>query len=192
MQYIGRLDDVNRDLLHILSYLGVNKMTHLENSDETNFYINQFDNFIDYYDQECLDKVNELFSDDFACFRFLKILDIDEFKTVYKPIQDIPLNKWVHCAVRVQNVSIDIYINGVMTQRKNLQTLPLQNYYDTYVGDKNSFNGYISSLNYYAYALNYDQIQSDYVKGPNMTLYGQNNQINYKDYLAMNWYYKTI
>lgn len=92
MQYIGSSNDVNRDLLHILSYLGVNKMTHLENSDETNFYINQFDNFIDYYDQESLDKVNELFSDDFACFGFPKILDIDEFKTFYKPIQDRPLN----------------------------------------------------------------------------------------------------
>ena len=106
-------------------------------------------------------------------------------------IQDIPLNKWVHCAIRVQNVAVDVYINGVMTQRKILQTLPLQNYYDTYVGDQYSFNGYISSLNYYAYALNYDQIQDDYVKGPNMNLYGQSNQINYKDYLAMNWYYNT-
>jgi hypothetical protein len=80
-------------------------------------------------------------------------------------------------------------MNGVMTQRKNLQTLPNQNYYDTYVGDKYGFDGYISSLNYYAYALNYDQIQNDFVKGPNMKLQGQSNQINYKDYLAMNWYY---
>jgi len=106
-------------------------------------------------------------------------------------ISDIPLNKWVHCAIRVQNNAVDIYINGVMTQRKNLQTLPLQNYYDTYVGDQYSFNGYISSLNYYAYALNYDQIQNDYVKGPNMNLQGQSTQINYKDYLAMNWHYKS-
>jgi hypothetical protein len=106
-------------------------------------------------------------------------------------IQDIPMNKWVHCAIRVQNIAVDVYINGIMTQRKILQTLPLQNYYDTYVGDQYSFNGYISSLNYYAYALNYDQIQNDYVKGPNMNLYGQSNQINYKDYLAMNWYYNA-
>ena len=106
-------------------------------------------------------------------------------------IKDIPMNKWVHCAVRVQNLSVDVYINGVMTQRKNLQTLPNQNYYDTYVGDKDSFDGYISSLNYYAYALDYDEIQNDFVKGPNMNLHGQSNQINYKDYLAMNWYYRT-
>jgi hypothetical protein len=105
-------------------------------------------------------------------------------------IKDIPINKWVHCAVRVQNLSVDVYINGVMTQRKNLQTLPNQNYYDTYVGDPAGFDGYISSLNYYAYALNYDQIQNDFVKGPNMKLFGQSNKINYKDYLAMNWYYK--
>jgi hypothetical protein len=104
-------------------------------------------------------------------------------------IKDIPLNKWVHCSIRVQNLSVDVYINGVMTQRKNLQTLPNQNYQDTYVGDQNGFNGFISSLHYYSRALNYDEIQNDFVKGPNMKLQGQNNQINYKDYLAMKWYY---
>jgi gas vesicle protein len=107
-------------------------------------------------------------------------------------IPEIPVNKWVHCAVRVQDVSVDIYINGIMTKRKNLKGLPNQNYDKTYVGEEGGFKGYISSLNYYTYALNYDEIQSDYVKGPNMKLVGQNNQINYKDYLAMNWYYKTI
>jgi len=61
-------------------------------------------------------------------------------------IKDIPLNKWVHCAIRVQDLSVDVYINGVMTQRKNLRTLPNQNYEDTYIGDPNGFNGYISSL----------------------------------------------
>ena len=106
-------------------------------------------------------------------------------------IPEIPINKWVHAAIRVQNLSVDIYINGVMTQRKNLQTLPNQNYGNTYIGDINSFKGYVSSLNYYAYALNYDQIQGDFAKGPNMNLDGQDNQINYKDYLAMNWYYKS-
>ena len=106
-------------------------------------------------------------------------------------IKDIPLNKWVHLAIRVQSKSLDIYINGVLTQRHNLQTLPKQNYYDTYVGDPQGFNGFISSLNYYNYALNYDQIQADYVKGPNMVMKGSNTKINYKDYLAMNWYYKS-
>lgn len=104
-------------------------------------------------------------------------------------IKDIPLNKWVHCSIRVQNLSVDVYINGVMTQRKNLQTLPNQNYQDTYVGDQNGFNGFISSLHYYSRALNYDEIQNDFVKGPNMKLQGQDNQVNYKDYLAMKWYY---
>ena len=107
-------------------------------------------------------------------------------------IPGIPVNKWVHCAVRVQNVSVDVYINGIMSQRKNLQGLPDQNYHDTYVGDKLGFKGYISSLHYYAYALDYDGVQSDYVKGPNMKLVGEDSNANYKDYLAMNWYYKSI
>jgi hypothetical protein len=104
-------------------------------------------------------------------------------------IPKIPLSKWVHCAIRVQNKSVDIYINGVMTQRKNLLMLPKQNYYDTYIGDSNGFNGYISSLNYYDRALNYDEIQRDYIKGPNMKMADDNTSINYKDYLSMNWYY---
>jgi len=104
-------------------------------------------------------------------------------------IKDIPLNKWVHLAIRVQSKSVDVYINGVLTQRHNLQTLPKQNYYDTYVGDPQGYNGFISSLNYYNYALNYDQIQGDYVKGPNMVMKGDNTKVNYKDYLAMNWFY---
>ena len=107
-------------------------------------------------------------------------------------IPGIPVNKWVHCAVRVQNVSVDVYINGVMTQRKNLQGLPNQNYDSTYVGHSGGFKGYISSLNYYAYALDYDGIQADYAKGPNMKLVDQDTKVNYKDYLAMNWYYKSI
>jgi hypothetical protein len=104
-------------------------------------------------------------------------------------IKDIPLNKWVHLAIRAQSKSVDIYINGVLTQRHNLQTLPKQNYYDTYVGDPQGFKGFISSLNYYSYALNYDEIQADFVKGPNMVMKGENTKVNYKDYLAMNWYY---
>jgi len=104
-------------------------------------------------------------------------------------IPNIPISKWVHCAIRVQNKSVDVYINGVMTQRKNLLTLPKQNYYDTYVGDANGFIGYISSLNYYDRALNYDEIQRDYIKGPNMKMSDDNTSINYKDYLSMNWYY---
>jgi hypothetical protein len=106
-------------------------------------------------------------------------------------INDIPLNKWIHSAIRVQNLSMDVYMNGVLTQRKNLVTLPNQNYGDTYIGDTHSFKGYVSSLNYYAYGLNYDQIQRNFIKGPNMKLQGQENKINYKDYLAMNWYYNT-
>jgi len=106
-------------------------------------------------------------------------------------ISDIPLQKWVHLAIRVQSKSVDVYINGVLTQRHNLQTLPKQNYDDTYIGDPNGFIGYISSLNYYNYALNYDQIQSDYVKGPNMKMKNDKSKINYKDYLAMKWYYNA-
>ena len=37
-------------------------------------------------------------------------------------INGIPNQNWVCCTIRVQNKAVDVYINGVMTQRKNLQT----------------------------------------------------------------------
>ena len=106
-------------------------------------------------------------------------------------VKDIPIQKWIHCAIRVQNKSVDIYVNGIMTQRKNLLSLPKQNYNDTYIGDANGFNGYISSLKYYDHALNYDEIQTDFVKGPNMKMANDNSSINKKDFLSMNWYYNS-
>jgi len=75
MQYIGYLNDVNCDLFHILTHLGVTKMVHLENSEETNFYSNKFHDYKDHYDQECAEKVIQLFSDDFACFGFPRDLE---------------------------------------------------------------------------------------------------------------------
>jgi hypothetical protein len=105
-------------------------------------------------------------------------------------IENIPMKKWVCCTIRVQQTTVDIYINGIMTQRKKLNNLPRQNYYDVKVGDSNDgFDGAISSLRYFSRALSYDDIQSVYGKGPNLTSL-ENHGLNAKDYLSINWYYK--
>jgi hypothetical protein len=104
-------------------------------------------------------------------------------------IRNIPIQKWVNCTIRVQNTTVDLYINGVMTQRKTLNNLPRQNYYDTYVGDTNNgFNGYVSALRYYSRAIGYEEIQTIYGSGPNLQLLDSAGA-NGKDYLSMSWYY---
>lgn len=104
-------------------------------------------------------------------------------------IKNIPIQKWVNCNIRVQNTTVDIYINGVMTQRKILNNLPRQNYYDTYVGEDNGFQGNISSLRYYDYALRYDEIQSIFGKGPNLTKIDDTPVKPGNDYISTTWYY---
>jgi hypothetical protein len=107
-------------------------------------------------------------------------------------VENMPVQKWVCVTIRVQQTTVDIYINGMMTQRKHLNNLPRQNYYDVMVGDTmNGFAGSISSLRYFNTALGYDEIQNLYGKGPNLkSLEADGLSPNGVDYISMNWYYK--
>jgi hypothetical protein len=105
-------------------------------------------------------------------------------------IKNIPVKKWMCITIRVENTTVDIYLNGILTQRKKLNHLPRQNYYDTMVGDAdNGFNGFISSLRYFDHAIHYDDIQGLYSKGPNRTSIDTSMAVNIQNYLSMNWYY---
>ncbi len=106
-------------------------------------------------------------------------------------IENVPVQKWVCATLRVQQTTVDIYINGVMTQRKKLNNLPRQNYYDVLIGDQsNGFQGNIASLRYFNKAISYDEIQSLFAKGPNLKSIEQSGVANGVDYISMNWYYK--
>jgi hypothetical protein len=107
-------------------------------------------------------------------------------------IENIPIQKWVCTTIRVQQTTVDIYINGVLTQRKKLNNLPIQNYYDVLIGDNtDGFTGSISSLRYFNKAVGYDEIQNLFAKGPNLkSLETSGLSPNGTDYISMNWYYK--
>ena len=64
-----------------------------------------------------------------------------------------------------------------------------QNYYDTYVGDKNGFGGHISALKYYDYAINDDYIQYIMNKGPNLSKEDDDKLSYNAPYLSLRWYY---
>jgi hypothetical protein len=105
-------------------------------------------------------------------------------------ITDIPIQKWVSCTIRVQGKSVDVYINGFLKQRKNLISLPRQNYYDTYIGDNAGFKGFISSLRYYGYAIGYDEIQTLFASGPSLKMLNSSTMPASSDYFGTNWYFK--
>ena len=84
-------------------------------------------------------------------------------------IEDLPLSKWVNVIIRLSNQrQLDVYINGVLTERKILGDLARQNYGDVYVAANGGFDGYIDSLRYFNSAIGVNKIQSIVDAGPNL------------------------
>ena len=104
-------------------------------------------------------------------------------------IDDIPLKHWVNIIVRMKNTTLDVYVNGTVAGRLNLREVPLQNYYDVHIGQNNGFNGKISNLRYYDYALNIFEINKIVAAGPNPNAAKQSR--NLQDsyfYLSPSWF----
>ena len=107
-------------------------------------------------------------------------------------IPDIPLNKWVNVIIRCQNNKLDVYINGTITRSVQLMGVPKQNYGDVFVAANGGFNGYISNLWYYNYALGTSEISNISTKGPNTTLTNSssiNTTMKDPNYLSLRWYF---
>ena len=105
-------------------------------------------------------------------------------------IPDIPLNKWINVIIRCQNKTMDVYINGTITRSVELHGVPKQNYGDVFVAMNGGFDGNISNLWYYNYALGTAAIQQLARKGPNMKMIGSGNSSSTKnlDYLSLRWF----
>jgi hypothetical protein len=84
----------------------------------------------------------------------------------YVDIDNIPLRKWVHMSVIVKNRSLSIYINGFLKIRKELSSLPRQNYGNVWVNLFGGFDGYVSQLQYFDHALEAADVQSAVSAGP--------------------------
>jgi hypothetical protein len=109
-----------------------------------------------------------------------------------KVIENIPIGKWFHVAVRMQGKVLDCYINGVIVQRMSFgDAIPKQNYDPIVYAGNGGFAGSISNLRYYDYALSVFEINSVVYYGPNLkAANGSSN--NYFDYLGQSWYSNSI
>jgi hypothetical protein len=103
----------------------------------------------------------------------------------------IPLGKWFHVLIRMENNVLDVYINGVITTRMNLLNVPRLNYNDIYICANSGFNGNLSNLRYFDYALNVFEINRIVSTGPNMKMLSS-NQNNQYYYLSSSWYDSKI
>jgi hypothetical protein len=105
-------------------------------------------------------------------------------------IPDVPVNKWFNVIIRCKNTTLDVYANGTIIRSINLVGVPKQNYGDVYVGMNGGFDGNVSNLWYYNYALGTAAIQKIVSDGPNTTMIG-NNGMNDKsrNYLSLRWFF---
>lgn len=105
-------------------------------------------------------------------------------------ITDVPLNKWVNVIIRLKNITMDVYINGTITQSIELNGVPKQNYGDVWLCANGGFSGYVSNLWYYDYALGASKIASLYKQGPNRKMINTGGmEFEKPDYLSLRWYF---
>lgn len=103
-------------------------------------------------------------------------------------ISNVPMQKWVHTALRMQNKIMDVYVNGTVTKRQIFINIPKQNYNDIVVCGNGGFNGKLSNLRYFSHALNALEIGSILAQGPNLTSLSNVTGPGTMQYLSMNWY----
>lgn len=103
-------------------------------------------------------------------------------------IDNIPIQKWFHVALRLQNTILDVYVNGVVVNRLLLNNTPKQNYGNVYVCQNGGFSGKLSNLRYYSRALNVFEINNIVSSGPNMKVAADMKPIGGFDYLSTQWY----
>jgi hypothetical protein len=103
-------------------------------------------------------------------------------------IDNIPIRKWVNVAIRMQNLIVDVYINGTVSSRLILNNTPKQNYNDVYICQNGGFSGKLSNLRYYTYALNVFEINNVVLGGPNLRVTDNLSKTNEYTYLSNSWY----
>lgn len=104
----------------------------------------------------------------------------------YVDIDNIPVGKWFSCGVVVTQNYLDVYINGYLKSRLALEGIPKQNFGDVYINAFGGFNGYLSRMRYYDYAIPFHTLQTHNEIGPDMKLPYENRQM--PPYLTPYWW----
>ena len=84
-------------------------------------------------------------------------------------------------------------INGNLVKRHSLSNIVKQNYDDIYITNNGGFNGNLSNLKYYNYAIGTFEIDKISKNGPNLKLAKKTNLSEAKpSYLSNSWYDNNI
>lgn len=106
-------------------------------------------------------------------------------------VKDIPLRKWFHCVIRVENTDLDVYINGSIVGRSQMQDVPKQNYENVNICKNGGFNGNLADLQYFDKAISIFQINNIVSWGRNTNAANENasgDATDFPYYLSNLWY----
>jgi hypothetical protein len=119
------------------------------------------------------------------------VVVMNTFTTINEEIKipNIPMNKWLHVVIRIENNNLDVYINGTLAKRHVLANVPKQNYGNVNVALNGGFQGFLSDLRYFSHALQPGEIISIVDSGPNLTVNKNSNVVvSTPPYLSLQWY----
>ena len=83
------------------------------------------------------------------------------------PVSNITSKKWMHFVISVDQVSIDIYINGILHTHHTINQLPKQNSSILMISPNGGFDGKIGSINYYPRSLSPSEAATLSINTPN-------------------------
>lgn len=120
----------------------------------------------------------------------MNTVDVNDYEEIIV-IKDVPLRKWFHCIIRIENTALDVYINGAIVSRAVLQDVPKQNYENVNVCKNGGFNGNLSDLQYFDKAISIFQINNIVAWGRNTSSANENasgDATGFPYYLSNLWY----
>ena len=109
---------------------------------------------------------------DLSDLQHILVVKMNTFSDISEEIEikNIPNRKWVNVIIICRNHHLDVYINGSVAKRYILDGVPKQNYGDVYVAMNGGFNGNISNLWYYNYAIGTKEVNDINGAGANTTV----------------------
>jgi hypothetical protein len=115
-------------------------------------------------------------------------------KMPFIDINGIPMKKWCHVVIRLKNTALDVYVNGTVAARLLLPSVPKQNYNDVNVAQNGGYQGKLSNLRYYSYALSVFEINQIVGYGPNTSPSKIASVVTNTDpyYLSSQWFYSKM
>ena len=81
-------------------------------------------------------------------------------------IGNIPLNMWVNVIIILIGNSVDVYVNGNLKKRTKLKGVPKINYGDLYTNNWGGFQGFMSKMRYFNYAIQPFLVDQIFNEGP--------------------------